>query len=287
MLRWTPRGAVSLPTTLQLRVERAYPGRIRAGAPVPSRGLTPAELTANLRHFTEGQRGPRTKPCTGLVLSGAGVIHRPDLPAALQEARDLGLARIVVHTDTRDLTRGPAPVLDDVDRVVLPLGEVAATRAALRGPLAGHDVVVHTVLHRDALDRLDALAELLLAARPAGAAWTFPYPGTPGPLVPPDEAVRRLSPTLRALRQAGIATWVNGLPACFLGEHAQTLRRAANRWYVDADHQGTQALLFFPDVLRFHKGETCRFCSADPVCDGFFQAWLRQPGWPPLRPLTP
>jgi hypothetical protein len=134
---------------------------------------------------------------------------------------------------------------------------------------------------------LDALLECLLACNPAGVAWTFPYPGTPRPWLRPDAAVSTISPVLDRLAHAGIPTWVNGLPACLLGRHAATLRRAANRWYVDADHQGQQALLFFPDVLAFHKGEACRFCSADPVCDGFFKEWLQQPGWPGLSPLEP
>ena len=33
-------------------------------------------------------------------------------------------------------------------------------------------------------------------------------------------------------------------------------RRTTNRYYVDADHQCDEALMFFPDVVRFFKGGT-------------------------------
>jgi hypothetical protein len=54
---------------------------------------------------------------------------------------------------------------------------------------------------------------------------------------------------------------------------------------VDADHQCDEALLFFPDVVAFHKDEVCRFCPGDSACDGFFATYLRRAGFPPLRPL--
>ena len=286
MLRWTPRGAVSLPTTLQIRLEQAYPGRIRAGAPVPSRSLTPSELQHNLRHFTEGQQGPRTRPCSGLVLSGAGVVQRPDLPEALSLARRLGMKRVVAHLEVDDLHGAGLAALPSLDRLVLPVrGSIGPLRAALEGPLAGRDVVVHAILEPSLLPLAKELLACLLAARPAGVAWTFPYPGTPGPWLRPDEAVASISPVLDRLEAAKVPSWVNGLPACLLGRHAKTLRRAANRWYVDADRQAGAALLFFPDVLAFHKSESCRFCAADAVCDGFFKEWLQQPGWPGLTPL--
>jgi hypothetical protein len=55
---------------------------------------------------------------------------------------------------------------------------------------------------------------------------------------------------------------------------------------VDADHQLEGALLFFPDVVAFFKGEDCRFCRCDTKCDGFFATYLRRPGFPPLSPLS-
>ena len=43
--------------------------------------------------------------------------------------------------------------------------------------------------------------------------------------------------------------------------------------------------MFFPDVVRFHKSEVCRFCTQDGSCDGFFSTYLRRPGFPPLKPF--
>jgi hypothetical protein len=91
---------------------------------------------------------------------------------------------------------------------------------------------------------------------------------------------------LPKLSDAGVRVAVKGLPACYLGEWKHLAGRTANRWYVDADHQLDRALLFFPDVVAFHKGEACRFCPADGACDGFFATYLRRPGFPPLRPLA-
>ena len=289
MLNWTTKGAVSTPTTLQVRVEQRYPGRIRAGAPQPSRSLTPSELAATIRHFTDGLRGPRTRPCSGLVLSGAGVLQRPDLASAITLARALGVLRVVVHVDPLDLPHLPGhealPLLDTVVVPIQPGAPLGPAHDALLG-LTGVTAHTHTVLWADTLPELDAVAEVLAGARPAGAAFAFPFPGAnPARVASPDQAVRALGPALARLRSAGVHAWVNGLPACFLGANAASMRRTGNRWYVDADHQGDRALLFLPDVLRFDKRDACRFCAADPVCDGFFDEWLARPGWPALRPL--
>lgn len=290
MIRWTTKGAVSTPTTVQIRVERHFPGRIRAGAPEPSRSLGSDELLANLRHFTEGLRGPRTAPCTGLVLSGAGVVARPDLQPALQQARAWGIERVVLHLDASDLASLEGTRLAGLDHLVVPLqpgpgldARVARLRAELPPGLRLH---THTPLTAAALQDIDALPGVLATLHPDGAAFTFPFPlGEGPPPPPPDVVMRRLGPILDALADQGQHAWVNGLPACFVGPYGANLRRATNRWYVDADHQQADALLFFPDVLAFHKADICRFCAADPTCDGFFARWLSQPGWPALRPL--
>ena len=69
--------------------------------------------------------------------------------------------------------------------------------------------------------------------------------------------------------------------------HARLVRKSQNRWYVDADHQKEAALLFFPGVVTFAKGDVCRFCAADGACDGALPAWAGRPGNPPLRPFEP
>ena len=77
MLTWTPAGAVERPRALQVRLQRSYPGRVRAGAPVPTRSMPTAEVLENLAFFTA--RSPRGRPVESLVLSGVGAASRPDL----------------------------------------------------------------------------------------------------------------------------------------------------------------------------------------------------------------
>ena len=99
MIRWTTGGAVSNPTTVQVRVQRSYPGRIRAGAPVPTRSMSPEEVETNVRWFTEGLDTPRSAPCTALVMSGVGVGQRRDTPTAIALGRQLGIERVIDAVD--------------------------------------------------------------------------------------------------------------------------------------------------------------------------------------------
>jgi hypothetical protein len=292
MLRWTPAGAVTAPTTVQIRVQRRYPGRVRAGAPAPTRSLTPDELRANIDHFTVGLRGPRTAPCTGLVLSGAGVASRDDLPAALDRARDQGVTHIVLHLAEGDLHADATATLSGrVDVLVVPFQPdrdlAQAARAVQAAQGRGIRVATNTLLRASALPHLpDALAHLVSLA-PAAVTLTHPFPtaGDAAGLAPLPAVRAALDAALARLDTAGLPARVKGLPACHLGPHAGRLGRTANRWYVDAEHQAADALLFFPDVVAFHKDDACRFCAADPTCDGSFAEWLAQPGAPPLTPL--
>jgi len=298
MLSWTAAGAVQKPETVQIRVQRSYPGRVRAGAPVPTRSMSEAEVLANVRWFTEGQRGPRGLPCTGLVLSGVGVVSRPDSPAVLATARDLGIRRVVLHVggeDLEDFLAEPWRALVDV--LVVPLQPVeveggleAGARAVRTSREAGIRVAVNTVLDQRAVDRLAAVARSVVRVRPDEVTFTYPFPinGSQGAAPPPiARTVTLLGEAVRLLAAEGIRPRVKGLPACYLKEHAGCLEPSWNRWYVDADHQEDEALLFFPDVVSFHKEEVCRFCRLDDACDGFFATYLRRPGFPPLDPVEP
>lgn len=268
-LKWTAAGAVAGPTTVQIRVTARFEGRVPAGAPLPSRSLTDEELRANLEHFTIGLRGPRTRPCTTVVLAGTGLSGRDLAPMLATARQDWGLERVVLH-----LGRGE--------------------RAALKtGPLSGQaDTVVVTVEEPEDVDDVAALtsfaavtavvplrhpdrvADLVTALRAANAGrivltWPFP-PGDP----PPPAA--SLHPALAQVGRLleGEPWGVKGLPPCVLPPETPTWR-SANRWYVDAAHQLGEALLFFPDVVRFIKIEACRFCQADPRCDGIIEPWWK------------
>lgn len=296
MLRWTPSGAVASPETVQIRVQRTYPGRIRAGAPRPTRSLAPAELEANLRYFTEGLRGPRSRPCLRLVLSGVGVASRPDVHGALALARSLGMERIVLHVGPEDLGRLEVErFAEAVDLLVIPVqpGPEALARAAgvmARAASAGLAVAANTLLSAEALPELSEAARVLATAAPRQLTFTYPFPvagSDPRAVPPPPVALDALRRALEILDAAGLDAAIKGLPACHLQELAPRLGRTSNRWYVDADHQQGEALLFFPDVVRFHKEDLCRFCARDGSCDGFFADYLRRSDVPPLRPLDP
>jgi hypothetical protein len=294
MLRWTPAGAVSAPTTVQIRVQRRYPGRIRAGAPAPTRSLSTDELRANIDHFTTGLRGPRTAPCTGLILSGAGLAARADLPSLLARARDQGVEHVVLHLGEGDLApAGLDALTGQVDVVVVPIQpdrDLSQADALARSARArGIRVASNTVLRAPALACLDDAISHLIALRPDAVTLTHPFPAgvDPRALAELEDVRAGLDSALSRLDAAGLPARIKGLPACHLGPHAGRLARTANRWYVDAEHQRGDALLFFPDVVAFHKDDICRYCDADSRCDGTFAEWLARPGAPPLRPLEP
>lgn len=290
MIRWTSSGAVSSPRTVQIRVERRYPGRVQAGAPQPTRSLSADELRANLRHFTVGMRTPRTAPCTSLVLSGAGIAQRPDTPAAIAYARDEGIRWVTLHVDPLGLEDLSAAVLRGVDVLVIPTTPSAldaAARAVQLARPAGTRPVVNVTLNAANLAALPTILQALHASAPSRVVLTYPFPtgadldGVPSP----QDAVQAVRTALAALDAAGIDAAVKGLPACYLGGDGARLSRTINRWYVDADHQLGEALLFFPGVATFYKGEACRYCEADYRCDGFFHAYLAREGAPPLAPV--
>ncbi len=292
MLTWTDAGAVERPRVVQIRLQRSYPGRVRAGAPVPTRSMPTAEVLANLRWFAEA--GTRGRACDAVVLSGVGAASRPDLGVLCAEARARGMQRVTLHAGVEDLDAIQPEGLP-VDQIVLPLqpGEAGATLAAgarviLACRAAGIPVVANTVLAPSALPLLRAAARAAIAAEVAGFTLTFPFPvdgGQAGAVVPGPRAVAALREVVPGLVDAGVKVAIKGLPICYLGELGGLVRRSANRWYVDADHQLGKALLFFPDVVAFHKAEVCRFCTADARCDGFFATYLRRPGFPPLTPI--
>ncbi len=294
MIRWTAAGAVPNPTTVQIRVQRSYPGRIRAGAPVPTRSMAAEEVVDNIRYFTQGLQGPRTQPCTALVLSGVGVASRSDTTAAIDLARDQGIERVVLHVGVEDLdSLDIERFCSSVDTLVVPvqpdggiLTSAATTIAAARD--AGLRVAANTSLTENVLQALPSIARVLASAAPSTMTFTYPFPingseATSAP--PPSRTLAALRPALDTLDAAGVETFIKGLPACHLGGDARRLGKTGNRYYVDADHQQEAALMFFPDVASFYKDEACRFCSMDDSCDGFFATYLRRPGFPPLRPL--
>lgn len=284
MLRFTGSGIVPSPERLQLRVTRRFPGRVRAGAPEPARSLTPEEVIENLRWFTEGKRGPRTRPVRGLVLSGVALAQRHDLADAIAQGRTWGIERVTLHLapgGASELIAGPLAGRVDAVAVTVRSDQGLADLAALRDQAV--EVTPVVVLDAIGLEMLDRRVEQLIAMRPSRVVLTWPMVGDA-----PPHATQAGSSAMRAvgaLRDAGISCGVKGLPICRLGGDTEAAWRSGNRWYVDAAHQLDAALLFFPGVVRFAKADRCRFCAADGRCDGVPEPWLEQGLAGVLEPL--
>lgn len=270
MLTFTSSGVVSTPTTLQIRVAPDAHGLVRVRTGAPSRALTETELIDNVRHMTEGQRGPRAHPCDALVLSGVPADRVPGLAPVIDAARGWGIRHITLHT--AGAVAAASLALDAVGAVVRCPDDVARLRA---WPVARHTAV----LLLDDAATFDACVGALDGVGAVAVTWPFP------PLAPlPFEGV---APRLDALARArGAADWViKGLPACLVGAHADRVRRSRNRFLVDADHQLAGARLFFPDVVRWAKTDACRFCARDLSCDGVAREWLDGGVLPKLEPI--
>lgn len=292
MLRWTQAGAVPAPRTVQIRVQQAIVGRIAAGAPVPPRGLDPRELIENIRYFTHGLRGPRSRPCETLVLTGAGLSTRPDLGAAVVIARAEGVERVVMHVDLDDLEAvagGEHGGLADALVVRIEPGDglrraLAAVEAAVR---RGQEVRAALVLGGGPAAPWVEAARSVVEAGARAVQLSYPFPGAELARPPVPEAAA-LADAVAAAVPASVGFSVKGLPACVLMESTAERGswRTPNRWYVDARHQKQAAVLFLPDVVRFAKADLCRFCALDGRCDGFFAGEGLSPGLPPLSPRT-
>jgi hypothetical protein len=166
-LRFTPGGVVSAPTILQIRLSRELPGRIAAGAPLPSRAMSDAEVEDNLRHFVVDRQGPRERPCDHVVLSGVDLPSRRALADVMRAARAKGVGRVTLHLarGQRDALRS-SPLRHVIDEVAVGLSsdeDFADVAALLRVDLR---VVVVLTLDAPTLARLGPMARALSRLRP-------------------------------------------------------------------------------------------------------------------------
>lgn len=273
-LRFTAAGAVPLPDTVQLRVSPEFRSRLGAGAPVPSRALSDDELVANVAHFA--RPGPRGIPADRVVVSGVTGPRVAEVVALVPRLRQAGAAVITAHAEPAD-----AAAWASVDQVAVTVREAAPLPPGL---------VVTVPLEGAVLPRLGGLLASVRDTRPARVVIAWPYPDGGPPPPPVAEVVDALIDVRSVLGALPFA--LKGLPVCLLAPLRRTIpdlgahaTRTRNRWYVDADHQGADALLFVPDVLRFAKADGCRFCELDGRCDGVAAAWHRLGLSGPLLPI--
>jgi hypothetical protein len=221
--------------------------------------MTLEEVAANLEWFARTRVGPRAAACTRAVLSG--IEDWGGWERLIPLARSLGIRDLAVHG---------SPVAGvDVDRWVV----VAASPGDVR---PGVDLVVP--LAAASLPLLDAIVDRAIAHRVRRIVLTWPFPSEERELPPGSSvAIAALPGPVASARAAGIPIAIKGLPACLLRDlpdGRSLASRTRNRWYVDADHQRDRALLFFPDILRFSRPDTCRHCVLAPGCDGVAERWL-------------
>jgi hypothetical protein len=279
VIRWTAAGAVADPEIVQIRISPEFQGRVGVGAPVPKRAMTVSEVRDNITHFAVTRSGPRTPGCRALVLSG--VRAQDDFLDVVDFARRLGISTITLHCGG-DLALAHSELAALCDAVAVSVRGVEEAEAI---PQGSHAVVL---LEQVGLTR--DMCTALIGSKPARVTLTWPFPGGP---VPP--SVSDLAPGIRValddLAAAGIAAGVKGVPLCALapgplaGRWSNRVWRSPNRWYVDAAHQCAEALAFFPDVVRFMKLDSCRFCSANRRCDGVAEAWIHMGLAGPLTPV--
>jgi hypothetical protein len=273
VLTFTSRGAVSAPVTLQVRVGAEEPGALRAGVRRPSRDMTVEEVRAAIEAFTTGRRGPRTRPCTDLVLSGAA-----SLPAdVVAFARQSGFRRVTLH--------GRAEALEPlVDRVALRVDRAA--HVPIRPPVPVPWVAV-VQLSRSGVATLGSIVEAIgrldAGSRPERAVLAWPLPGHDGDALPdvPDASIEAHR-AIEALGAHGVSAILRGLPPCLDGSIEG---RTRNRFYVDADHPSDRARLWVPDVVQYLKPDSCRVCRLSTRCDGVAAPWLERGILGPLEPI--
>jgi hypothetical protein len=275
VIRWTTAGAVATPRALQIRVGARVDGRLRAGAPTPSRALTIDEVARNVEHFTVRREGPRARAVHTLVLSAVGDADARQLAAIVREARDHHIRRVVVHAARDVVAVREGPLGHAADQVV------AVVDGSSDEPVPA-GVLASVPLNEATVAELPSLLPRLASAAEVVFTWPFPVPGSPPPPPAPTcmAAVRSVAPRLT------VPWGVKGLPVCVWGDDVPFApRRTSNRFYVDAEHQLADALMFFPDVVAWAKPDTCRRCRVDVHCDGAVGAWLDQGLLPRLEPL--
>ncbi len=276
MLRWTAAGAVTFPETLQLRLAKQHPDRIQVGAPRPSKQLSIAAVEENFHYFCKTLDSTRTKPCSALTLTGL----QDETEASLTEIdtliRQYSFSYVTCHIDIK--SQSIIHKLSSLNRISVAIQNPRQLDQYQFSLFAPHQLRFTIVLNRSNLQSLRSIYQALQPYSDSHIHFLYPFPlsktiiqNAPSPVA-----------LEAALQELPDEISVSGIPPC-LTKRAN-LKQTSNRWYVDADHQKEKALLFFPDLLRYYKSDSCRFCKLNTQCDGFFRQYLTESVQ--LRPLS-
>ena len=272
MLCWTRAGAVPWPTTVQIRLAKNY-GGIKAGAPLPSRQLSITEFSENVHYFRHTLDTPRSKACHSITLSALQQENAERLHSIKTILCDLQYTYIRAHIDQN--SQHLLPFLDFAQHIALSIHHPNDWKSYNIKGVDPKRLRVSILLNNDTLPHITSLRTQI----PSEIDFTllYPFPLSPKLILsaPPihkvQELISLLPPSIK----------IAGLPQCLSLRFG---KKTSNRWYVDADHQKNSALLFFPDLLRYYKAESCRFCAQNAFCDGFFVDYLNETVQ--LRPLN-
>lgn len=241
------------------------------------------EVDANVHWFAIERVGPRTPACTVVVLSG--VSEPAALAARLPRWRDWGVETIVWHLGEGTYLPELGDQVDTVARVI------RTVEAAKRTESLGRRMNLVVPLSAAVAPLLGEVVGALERLSPTQVVLQWPFPGDGAPPPSAVSLAGAVRGAVTRLERAGHAVGVKGLPPCALslgsrvGPWVQRAWRTRNRWYVDSDHQTDGALVFFPDLARYAKPDSCRFCAVARRCDGVLEPWLAMGLAGPLTPL--
>lgn len=286
MIHWTTSGAVATPKTVQIRLSTLNHRSLNVGLKVPERHLTIEEFETNLQYFQQGLDTPRSIPCTSLTLSGLPLKPEPYFDV-LEQRSSFHFTTLHLGSEVSWETLKPHQSL--FDRLVLSVGPFIDKLDLRSIPKWARDKVHCIVSLTGNAMALEQWLEQFLPwvfAHQIPVTFSHPFPLSPVKPLSPSSIValfQWLSPLLKDHSSSKNATiQVKGIPPCLipsLHKHSTNVHissKTSNRWYVDADHQCDNALLFFPALLQFHKDDQCRFCTLNTQCDGFFLTYLKQ-----------
>lgn len=268
MIHWTAAGAVSTPTTVQIRLSAITADSFRVGVSPPESTLSVEDFRRNLNYFSVDLDTPRSTPCHSLTLSGLPTQFADylDVLAAMPRFQYCTLHLPDTTIDWTQLY----PYRQLFDRLVLPISPKTISDVPHWAGLLTQFMLPLTA---EQPDQIDWFIRWIHQVQPQHLLLSYPAP------------LNQQRPmSLQSLRTflSEVATHcadmttiqVRGIPPCLLQTTIIPLEnissKTSNRWYVDVDHQCVNARLFFPDILHFHKDDQCRFCRFGASCDGFF-----------------